>query len=220
MDCALQPPDCQSDSERVKFAKKYCLLFSALLLILPGLPAFGYRLIYREQLYGLHHRQLYNYPLDIAENIHWLETALRADFANPLHALARIENEGEWAKYRDLFTLHLNLKLTELYFLWAGGYYKFNAYFYNYPWKEQNLASLEKSEVLLKQALVYWDEAVRYADLAGNYRWIYLEEQQFWEDELFRIQNDELNYERIINKHLTRLAEVRADFEAMDATSY
>lgn len=183
-------------------------------------PAFGYRLIYREQLYELHHRQLYNYPLDIAENIHWLELALRADFANPLHALARIENEREWAKYRELFTLHLNLKLTELYLLWARGYYKFNAYFYNYPWRDQNLESIEKAELLLNQALVYWDEAVKYAQRAGEHRWVYIEEQQFWEDELFRIQSDELDYERIIGKHLERLYEVRADFEAMNADSY
>ena len=183
-------------------------------------PVFGYRLIYREQLYELHHQQLYNYPLDIAENIHWLETALRADFANPLYALARIENEREWAKYRELFTLHLNLKLSELYLRWARGYYKFDAYFYNYPWKQQNLDSLEKSERLLKLALTYWDEALNYAKRAGNYPWTYLEEQQFWEDELFRIQQDELNYERIINKHLDRLYEVRATFEAMDDETY
>lgn len=176
----------------------------------------AYRLIYREQLYSLHHRQLYNYPIDIAENIHWLELALRADFANPLYALARIENETEWDKYRELFTLHLNLKLIDLYLNWAAGYYKFNAYFYNYPWKRQNLESLDKAEILLQQGLVYWAEAEKYAERAGNYPWVYLEEQQFWEDELFRIQNDELNYERIINKHLDRLAEVRAEFEAMD----
>ena len=137
-----------------------------------------------------------------------------------LYALARIENETEWEKYRDLFTLHLNLKLIELYLLWATGYYKFDAYFYNYPWRRQNLESLEKSEVLLNQALVYWDEALKYAERAGKHRWIHIEEQQFWEDELFRIQNDELNYERIINKHLERLYEVRADFEAMGPGTY
>jgi hypothetical protein len=178
------------------------------------------RLIYREQLYELHHRQLYNYPLDIAENIHWLELALRADFANPLNALARIEDEREWAKYRDLFTMHLNLKLVELYLLWATGYYKFDAYFYNYPWRDQNLESLETSEQLMEWALIYWDQALIYAQRAGGYPWLYLEEVQFWEDELFRIQNGDLDYRRIIQRHLERLYDVRADFEAMDESTY
>ncbi|WP_041401393.1 hypothetical protein [Salinispira pacifica] len=203
--------------------RKFLLLFILLLAFVPGRTGsrlHAYRLIYREQLYELHHRQLYNYPLDIAENIHWLETALRADFANPLNALARIESDREWDKYRPLFTMHLNLKLTELYLLWATGYYKFDAYFYNYPWKEQNLESLEKSETLLTYALVYWDEARKYAAEAGEFQWLYLEEVQFWEDELYRIQQGELDYRRIINKHLDRLREVRSEFEAMDSSTY
>ena len=84
MESALQ----SSDSQRVKLLKKtsrsaVCLLI-ILQLLLPLQTIFAYRIIYREQLYELHHRQLYNYPLDIAENIYWLELALRADFANPL----------------------------------------------------------------------------------------------------------------------------------------
>ncbi len=200
---------------------KYCLvILVASFFFFQGRSLGAYRLIYREQLYQLHHRQLYNYPLDIAENIHWLETALRADFANPLNALAHIENETEWEKYRQLFTMHLHLKLTELYLLWATGYYKFDAYFYNYPWKPQNLESLDKSEVLLTSALVYWDEALRYSNEASRHRWIYLNEIQFWEDENYRIQNDELNYRHIIEKHLSRLQDVRREFQAMDNTSY
>ncbi len=104
-----------------RFAKYCLLIFVASFFFFQGRSLGAYRLIYREQLYQLHHRQLYNYPLDIAENIHWLETALRADFANPLNALAHIENETEWEKYRQLFTMHLHLKLTELYLLWATG---------------------------------------------------------------------------------------------------
>ncbi|MGI9255620.1 MAG: hypothetical protein ACR2PY_01650 [Salinispira sp.] len=191
-----------------------------MILFLISPPLSAYRLIYREQLYSLHHRQLYNYPLDIAENIHWLELALRSDFANPLYALARIDNEAEWAKYRELFTLHIHLKLTELYLLWAGRYYKFNAYFYNYPWQKENLESMETSELLLNQAMLYWNEALQYAERAAEYPWIYIEEQQFWEDELFRIQNNELNYKEIINKHLAGLYDARSAFENMDEGTY
>lgn len=160
------------------------------------------------------------YPLDIAENIYWLEEALRADFANPLYALARIENTREWEKYRALFTMHINLKLIDLYLLWGSKYMKFEAYFYNYPWKEQNLESLKKAETLFSYAFVYWEEAKKYADAAGDFPWLYLTDLNNWEDELYRIQTGELDYERIINRHLDKLFEVRAAFEAMGPGTY
>ncbi len=197
-----------------------CLL-SLLLPIVP-LRIPGYRLLYREQLYELYHQHFYQYPERIAENIYWLERALRADFANPLYALAVIEDETEWELYRNLFTLHINLKLIEQYLLWGSKYNKFNAFFYNYPWKRQNLESLEKAETLFRYALVYWDEALKLMPQIreSRFRYIYLEEIQNWHDEFARIDDGSLDYEQIINKHLRRLSDVRERFEQMDANSY
>jgi len=192
-----------------------CLLLGTYLV-----PAHSYTIEYREQLYKLNHRHLYMYPLDIAENIHWLETALRADFANPLNALATIKNPVEWEKYRNLFTMHINLKLVELYLLWGTKYNKFEAYFFNAPFKRQNLESLEKAESLFRYALVYWQEAKNYAKKAAVQRWINLQEIQYWEDEMQRIESAELDYEKIIARHLGNLEEVRAAFKAMDDSTY
>ena len=180
----------------------------------------AYRILYREQLWQLYHLNLYNYPLDIAENIHWLEQALRADFANPLFALSRISNEREWEKYRNLFTMQINLKLVELYLMWGTQHNKFEAYFYNAPWREQNLASLDKAQLLFEYALVYWEEAKRYSDEAARFRWLYLTDVQHWEDQSYRIQTGDLNYQRIIGNHLSRLEEVRQTFLAMDENTY
>ncbi len=191
------------------------------LFLIAGGSVFAYRLMYREQLYRLYHRHLYQYPERIAENIHWLEQALRADFVNPLNALAVIENETEWERYRHLFTLHIHLKLIEQYLAWGSRFNKQQAYFFNAPFRRQNLESLEKAEELFTYALVYWAEAQEEVAIIQNLpRWIHLEEIQNWEDEFYRIDQGELDYGDIIGRHLEHLQQVRADFEAMDETTY
>lgn len=196
-------------------------IIACALILLVAVQSLGaYKLTYREQLYKLHHRELYMDDADIVENIHWLELALKAEFANPLNALATIRTPRDWEKYRYLFTMHLELKMVELYLRWGTRYNKFNAYFYNAPFKEQNLESLDIAERRFRYALVYWNEALTHAKKAGEFKWITLVEVQQWEDELWRIQNGELDYEAIINKHLLELETVRAAFKAMDESTY
>jgi len=198
--------------------KRLVLLIPALLL-LAG-PLFGYRLLYREQLYRLYRQHLHQSPNLIKENIYWLEQALRADFANPLYALAVIEDERDWERYRYLFTMHLNLTLVELYLQWGNQYNKQVAYFYNYPWRDQNIESLDRAEELFEFALVYWEITLQWSDLAWEFRDIHLPAVQHWADQNHRIETGDLDYEFIINRHLTRLREVRSRFEAMDESTY
>ena len=181
---------------------------------------FAYRLLYKEQLYELNHQQLYRYPEDYAENIRWLELALDAPFANPLYARAVIRNEREWELYRALFRMQLNLHLVDQYLGWARAYMKFDAFFYNAPWKEQNLESLLRSESLFEIALYYWDEAVRWSAEAARFRWLHLPAIQYWHDQSHRIQTGALDYRAIIARHTARLEEVRATFVAMDQNTY
>jgi hypothetical protein len=189
-------------------------------LLLVATSAFSYRLLYKEQLYELNHQQLYMRSEDYAENIRWLELSLRADFANPLYALAEIRNEREWEYYRDLFWMQLNLHLVEQYLGWASDYMKFEAYFYNYPWREDNLESLLRAESLFDIALYYWEEARTWSDRAGEFPWLELEEVAQWADRSYRIQTGDLNYEAIIGRHQARLDSVRAEFEAMNSSTY
>ncbi len=182
------------------------------------IPATG--VLYREQLYRMYRRQFYDRPLNLNENIFWLERALRADFANPQHAIARIETEREWERYRYLFTMHLNLKLVELYLAWANRYNKREAYFYNYPWVDLNLESLEKAEDLFHYALVYWDEAKVWSERAARMRFVELPRVQYWVDQSYRIETGDLDYEAIINQHLERLYRVREEFLDMDGFTY
>ena len=192
-----------------------------LVLLAAAIPVNGYFVTYKEQYYRLFHLHYIQYPDDSMENIYWLEQAMKADFANPLYALALIEDEIQWEKYRYLFNMHINIKLIEQYLFLGNKWNKRNAYFYNAPWRDQNLESLETAETCFRTALYYWDEAIAWAEKANErrFRWINLQKVQFWEDEAFRIENGRLNYGRTIRRELDMLQKVREKFQAME-TSY
>jgi hypothetical protein len=156
------------------------------------------------------------------ENIYWLEKTLAADFANPLYALALIEEETQWEKYRALFMTHINLKLTEQYIFLGNKWNKRNADFYNAPWKKQNLDSLDTAETCFKTALYYWQQAKDWAVRAREKRFYFitLPRVQYWDDEAFRIETGDLNYERTLKRELALLQKVREKFEAMDGSTY
>ncbi len=185
-------------------------------------PAFSYFVEYKEQYYKLYHIHYEQDPDAILENIYWLERAVKADFCNPLYALAKIETKKDWEKYRYLFMMHLNLKLVEQHLRLGNKYDKQVAYFYNYPWKEQNIESLGIAEEFYNTALVYWEEAKLWAEKANmkQFQFLLLHDLPAWESERDRIAKGKLNYERTIKRELRRLAEVRKEFMNMDDTTY
>jgi len=191
-----------------------------LLLLVPVLSLSAWRILYAEQYYKLYHEHLYHYPDDTMEDIYYLETALKADFANPLYALAPIKDKVGWERYRDLFTMHVNLKLIACYLTLGNKYDKMAAYFYNAPWKRQNLESLDTAEQVYKVAYRYWTKAREWSAKAWALRDIHLDKIEEWQDENFRIETGDLNYQETIDNQLTRLAKVRADFQKMDKNTY
>lgn len=193
-----------------------------LITLIPAAPLSAYYVQYKEQYYRLYHLHYIQYPDDTMENIHWLEQAIKADFANPLYALALIEDETQWEKYRYLFMMHAHLKLIEQYLYLGNKWNKRNAYFYNAPWKEQNLKSLETAEACFRAALSYWETAREWAEKAQDrrFRFINLVRVQNWEDEAGRIENTTLDYGKIINRELALLQQVREKFQAMDGGTY
>jgi len=191
------------------------VFLSLTLLICDAFPVY-----YKEQYYKLFHIHYIQYPDDTIENIYWLEKARNADFCNPLYALAKIPDEKHWEKYRYLFNMHIELKLIEQHMYLGSKYDKQVAYFYNAPWKKENLESLQIAETAYRAALAYWKTAVEWSQKAEKLRFIHLPEIQYWEDESYRISQGELNYARIIERELERLQKVRAAFMAMDENSY
>ena len=204
----------------MKLLRRLIILFLFLLLSTGNLSA--WKVQYAEQFYKLYHQHLYRYPEDGAENLWYLSMALRSPFANPLNALAEIENEKEWEKYRNLFSMHMYLRIIDEYLAMAAKYDKFNAYFFNYPWKSANLDSLRTAEKYYELALESWELARSYGEVAREprFRWIDLDDIRYWEDEAFRIENGDLDYRDIIEAHLSRLERVRDEFESMDYDTY
>lgn len=189
------------------------------LLLAPG-PASAWRIQYKEQYYKLYHEHLHEYPADVEESMYYLEQALKADFANPLYALARISDPTDWERYRDLFMMHVNLRLVYLSLTLGAKFDKRTAYFFNAPWKRQNLESLQIAEQVYRSALGYWAEARRWASLAWTLRDVHLADIQEWEDEGLRIQSGDLDYGDIIDEQLARVGRVRAQFESMGPSTY
>jgi hypothetical protein len=189
-------------------------------LLCSAIGAAAYPVYYKEQFYRLYHIHYIEYPDDAIENIYWLERAKKADFCNPLYALAKIEDKRHWERYRYLLDMHLDLKLIEQHLALGSKFDKRVAYFFNAPWKDQNLASLMTAETAYKTALGYWDDAKDLAKKAMNMRWVMLDDAEDWTGEAFRIDQGELDYAQIIGNQLTRLHKVRADFEKMDASTY
>ena len=173
--------------------------------------------VFKEQYYRMFRMRLNRDPDNFIENIYWLERAIAADFANPLYALARIETEEQWEKYRLLFMTHLNVKMVEQYLFLGNMWNKRRAFFFNAPWKEQNLESLETAENTFRSALFYWDEAQKWADLASarRFRFVELPGAQFWADSVHRIGLGELDYGRTIRRELANIESVRESFLAM-----
>ena len=198
-------------SKSIKLAIAGIVLFSVVV------PLNSYFVTYKEQFYRLYHLHHIQYPNDTMENIYWLELAMKADFANPLHAFALIENETQWEKYCNLFNMHIHLKLIEQYLFLGNKWNKRRAYFYNAPWKKQNLESLETAETCYRTALYYWDAAKDWSKKAQNrrFRWINLVRVQNWEDEALRIETGELDYGKVINRELASLQRIREQFQAM-----
>ncbi|MBO5482058.1 MAG: hypothetical protein IJZ71_00030 [Treponema sp.] len=199
--------------------KNFLIILNFLVLFfIPLQKADAYMVKYKEDWYKLFHVHYQQYPDDCMENIYWLEKAVEADFCNPLYADAKITTEKEWEKYRYLFQMHINLKLIEQHLRLGRIYDKKCIYFYDAPWKEEYLSNMEKALSCYKTGLYYWKEAKIWYEKANapTFRFLYIEDLQFWEDERERIFTGELNYEKIINREITRLEKNISELKAMD----
>ena len=171
------------------------------------------------KLYHVHYQQ---YPDDCIENIYWLEKAVEADFCNPLYAMAKIETEKQWEKYRYLFQMHVNLKLIEQHLRLGRIYDKKCVYFYDAPWKDEYLNNLEKTLSCYEAGLYYWQEAKLWFEKANasSFNFLFITELQNWEDERERIKTGELNYEKMLNREIERVKKAIDELLAMKSKSY
>lgn len=197
-------------------------VFVLAIYIFAGQNSFSYMVKYKEDYYKLYHIHYAQTTDDCLENIWYLEQAVKADFCNPLYAMAKIENESQWEKYRYLFQMHLNLKLIEQHLRLGRIYDKKVAYFYDAPWKDEYLRNLKTAKSYYEACYYYWDEALIWAEKAntGNFKFLFITDQQAWEDERERIATGSLDYKKTLDRELKRLQSVIDVFESMEDKLY
>ena len=200
---------------------KICLFSFIFAFFLPQ-DLNAYMVKYKEDFYKLYHVHYQQYPDDCNENIYWLEKAVEADFCNPLYAMAKIETEKQWEKYRYLFQMHVNLKLIEQHLRLGRIYDKKCVYFYDAPWKDEYLNNLEKTLSCYEAGLYYWQEAKLWFEKANasSFNFLFITELQNWEDERERIKTGELNYEKMLNREIERVKKAIDELLAMKSKSY
>jgi hypothetical protein len=195
------------------------VFFIVFLLFIPLTDANAYMVKYKEDFYKLYHVHYQQYPDDCIENIYWLEKAVQADFCNPLFISSKLETEKEWEKYRYLFQMHLNLKLIEQHLRLGRTYDKKAIVFYDAPWKDEYLRNLEKTLSCYKAGLYYWQEAKVWYEKANtsSFNFLTLTGYQNWEDERERIFTGELNYEKILNREISRVEKNIEELKSMES---
>lgn len=210
-----------SCSKRVASLFKISVLILAFAFALPHRTD-AYMVKYKEDYYKLYHVHYAQAPDDCIENIYWLEQAVKADFANPLYAMAKVETHEQWEKYRFLFQMHVNLKLIEQHLRLGRIYDKQVAYFYDAPWKDEYLRNLEKAKTCYEACYYYWQEAKLWAEKASisQYNFLFISDLQNWEDERERIVTEELNYQTMLDREIKRIDGVIATYQSMESKKY
>lgn len=194
------------------------LLFVVFIVFSVSSPVYAYVVKYKEDWYKLYHVHYQQYPDDCIENIYWLEKAVQADFCNPLFVDIKITTEKEWEKYRYLFQMHINLKLIEQHLRAGRTFDKKCIYFYDAPWKDEYLRNMETALTYYKAGLYYWKEVKVWCEKANasSFNFLYITDKQNWEDERERIVTGELDYEKMLNREISRLEKNIKQLNEMD----
>ena len=82
------------------------------------------------------------------------------------------------------------------------------------------MRNLDTAETCYTMGLYYWNEAKAWAEKANakKFMFLYITDQQFWEDERERIYTGDLDYERTINRELARIQSVKDTLNSLDGS--
>lgn len=152
------------------------------------------------RLHGLPHH--YNVA-EVKLSIYWLVQALTHRFRHPRDALCKIETEAQYHKYRNLMFMHINLRIMRMFLRLGSLYDKRQLYFHDLDMADDLEISFLIARTYYKEAIKYWEQARKYAAVAGEYRFDL--DLPTIETERHRINNGKLDYDRIIYLHLSRV---------------
>lgn len=161
-------------------------------------------------LYGL--KQYYN-ENTLRKNIDRMKTALNCKFKHPSEALVKVETEEEYLKYRKLLFMHINLLIMRDHMKIASRYDKHRIYFYNADFAKEIEESMEIAGRYYIEAIPFWNEAKRLAFEASSIK--ITTDLGSMESERYSIIKGQLNYEKIIEGHVKKLADKKNKLEAL-----
>ncbi len=170
---------------------------------------------YLEDFYLLYGMKQYYNENSLRRNIDRLKFALTRKFRHPSMALARVESEQEYLKYRNLMFMHINILIMRNYLKIGSRYDKQKIYFYNDGFANEILDSLDTAEKLYREALPYWQDAKRYAEQASRIK--LTTDLGHIESERFSIIRGDLDYGKIISTYLSKLDNKRNRLRSMKA---
>lgn len=172
------------------------------------------KLYYLEEFYGLYALPHKFDNQDLARNIHWLQIATNRPFAPPIHGIVVEDSEIKYRKYQQLLIMHIHYLLTKNFVYLAARFDKHKPIFYNKPYRKDILSSLKIAEYLYNEALREWANVIRYYyKITDDPELKKIKTQlTFPEDMIYRINTGELDYERVINRRLNKISEMRSYF--------
>ena len=133
----------------LKQPMKRTLYVIVLVLVLAApLTAHARRLFYAEEFY-LYVLNLYQTNPSLERNVRFLQWALEAPFDNPVRSLAVITSETDFARYKALFKMHVNLLIIESYLLLGRRFDKEHVYFFNLWYAESLKDSFQIADIPL-----------------------------------------------------------------------
>lgn len=165
-------------------------------------------------LYGM--KQYYN-ENSLRKNIDRLKIALECKFRHPSEALVQVDTEQEYYKYRNLMFMHINLLIMRNHMTIAARYDKQKIYFYNADFADDIKKSLDIAESYYSQAIPYWNRAREYAAKASTVK--ITTRLSYMESERYSIIKEELDFAKIIGKHMDKLKVKKNQLDELLAAS-
>lgn len=160
---------------------------------------------YVEDYYRLYGMKEYYNDNSLHMNIARLKTALTRRFRHPSEALVKVDSAEEYAKYRKLMFMHINLLIMRNHLKLAARYDMQKIKFYHVPFSQEINDSFITAEKYYREAIPYWKKAKKLAEQASTIK--LTTDLSAMESERYSIIHGELDYDKIIGNHLKRLAE-------------
>ena len=173
------------------------------------------KLRYKEEFYRLYYLPQYSSQTDYNRNIYWLQMAMKIQFAPPIQALTICKTKKQYEKYRLLLKMHLNYLMAKNHVYIAARYDKHEPVWFNQPYKEDILKSLDIAEYHYQCAENYWNEMLKYKEAAEIIKKTRIE-LDFLEDMIHKVNVEDVNYKRVVDRKLNKLKKTRLFFNSME----